>query len=101
MNKEEQIRRVKNIITMSVNNTSEEHTKSLENLAEYVFEIAYQAGQEAKETEIKLAFEDRFGTAQVPANINNLNGEWCGACGAWKQYGVADTHGCTGYKVIC
>lgn len=29
------------------------------------------------------------------------SGEWCLVCGAWKQYGIADTHHCTGYKVIC
>lgn len=28
-------------------------------------------------------------------------GEWCSACGAWKQYGVSDNHYCTGYKVLC
>lgn len=29
------------------------------------------------------------------------NGEWCKACGAWKQYGISDNHHCTGYKVTC
>lgn len=39
---------------------------------------------------------------QVPGQIQNTtNGEWCQACGAWKQYGVADTHHCTGYKITC
>lgn len=28
-------------------------------------------------------------------------GEWCSACGAWKQYGQSDNHHCTGYKVTC
>lgn len=28
-------------------------------------------------------------------------GEWCPACGAWKQYGMQDNHYCTGYKVTC
>lgn len=32
---------------------------------------------------------------------SNVNGEWCPACGAWKQYGTSDTHYCTDYKVTC
>lgn len=31
----------------------------------------------------------------------STQGEWCQACGAWKSYGVADNHHCTGYKVTC
>lgn len=30
-----------------------------------------------------------------------LGGEWCKACGAWRQYGQQDNHYCTGYKVTC
>ena len=37
----------------------------------------------------------------APATIGIGTGEWCKACGAWKQYGVADNHHCTGYKVTC
>lgn len=33
--------------------------------------------------------------------FTNQSGEWCQACGAWKQYGLPDNHHCTGYKVIC
>lgn len=28
------------------------------------------------------------------------NGEWC-ICGAWKQYGLADQHYCTGGRITC
>jgi hypothetical protein len=41
-------------------------------------------------------------SVQVPGMISNgASGEWCSACGAWKEYGVSDTHFCTGYKVTC
>jgi len=43
--------------------------------------------------DVESAFNDRV-------TVKN-NGEWCKACGAWKQYGIADTHHCTGYKVTC
>lgn len=46
--KQEAINRVQNIVTMSVTCTSEEHAESLRNMAEYVFEVAYQAGKEAE-----------------------------------------------------
>lgn len=29
----------------------------------------------------------------------STQGEWCSACGAWKSYGFADEHHCTGYKI--
>lgn len=43
----------------------------------------------------KLSFPTQY------KQLTSPNGEWCQACGAWKQYGVTDTHHCTGYKVIC
>lgn len=36
-----------------------------------------------------------------PLISDSTTGEWCKACGIWKQYGVPDNHYCTGYKVTC
>lgn len=48
-----------------------------------------------------LAKRDTYNPLQVnPPQPSNLGGEWC-VCGEWKQYGVKDTHHCTGYKVTC
>lgn len=46
--KQEAINRVQNIVTMSVTCKDDVHAESLRNMAEYVFEIAYQAGQHAE-----------------------------------------------------
>lgn len=36
-----------------------------------------------------------------PLTVTSTSGEWCQACGAWRQYGQQDNHYCTGYKVTC
>ena len=40
-------------------------------------------------------------TTIYPKWNTERTGEWCPACGAWKTYGVADNHNCTGYKITC
>ena len=42
------------------------------------------------------------GTGNSPIyGTSSTMGEWCSACGAWKQYGFSDNHYCTGYKITC
>ena len=57
-----------------------------------------------KETEGRVVREIKEKNAPEIEKINTYiagkQGEWC-ICGAWKQYGVADNHHCTGYRVTC
>lgn len=46
----------------------------------------------------------QVGQQSVVENANQRNavstqGEWCDKCGAWKTYGITDSHNCTGYKI--
>lgn len=55
-------------------------------------------------SDLRKSLPMNISTTQTPfykVISNQNNGEWCEKCGAWKQYGVADNHHCTGYKVTC
>lgn len=48
-----------------------------------------------------LKFKDSLPIIPPYQAPTSANGEWCQACGAWKQYGTPDNHHCTGYKITC